>query len=52
MTRLLQVHLDSVKSAAFIGIIHELAEVMERSTVVLIDYLYPIKYNSKAVISS
>ena len=40
MTRLLQVDLVNVKSITLIGIIHGLAEVIERSVVVFIDYLY------------
>ena len=40
MLRFLQVDLGSVKSVALIGLIHGLSEVIERSTVVLIDYLY------------
>ena len=39
MTRLLQVDLVNVKSITLIGIIHGLAEVIERSVVVFIDYL-------------
>ena len=45
MTRLLQEDLDY----SFIGIIHALAEITDRSTVVLIDYLYHKTYNSRAV---
>ena len=40
MARVLQVDLKDVKTVALIGIIHGLAEVIERSTVILIDYLY------------
>ena len=40
MARVLQVDLKDVKTVALIGIIHGLAEVIERSTVVLIDYIY------------
>ena len=40
MARVLQVDLKDVKAVALIGIIHGLAEVIERSTVILIDYLY------------
>ena len=38
--RLLQVDLNSLKSIAVIGVIHGVAEVIERSAVVLIDYIY------------
>ena len=40
MLRLLQVDLNSWKSVALIGIIHGIAEVIERSVVVLLDYVY------------
>ena len=40
MARVLQVDLKDVKTVALIGIIHGLAEVIELSTVILIDYLY------------
>ena len=40
MARVLQVDLKDVKAVALIGIIHGLAEVIERSSVILIDYLY------------
>ena len=39
MLRLLQVDLNTLKSVALIGIIHGIAEVIERSIVVLIDYI-------------
>lgn len=39
MLRLLQVDLRSLKSIALIGIIHGIAEVIERSALVLIDYV-------------
>ena len=38
--RLLQVDLDSLKAVALIGVIHGVAEVIERSVIVLIDYIY------------
>ena len=39
MLRVLQVDLNTLKSVALIGIIHGIAEVIERSIVVLIDYI-------------
>lgn len=39
MLRLLQVDLQNLKSIALIGIIHGIAEVIERSALVLIDYV-------------
>ena len=38
--RLLQVDLQSLESVALIGVIHGIAEVIERSTIVLIDHFY------------
>jgi len=38
MLRLLQVDLQSLGSVAFIGVIHGIAEVIERSTMVIIDH--------------
>ena len=38
MVRLLQVDLQSLGSVAFIGVIHGIAEVIERSTMVIIDH--------------
>ena len=38
--RLLQVDLQSLESVALIGVIHGIAEVIERSTMVLIDHFY------------
>ena len=38
--RLLQVDLESLESVALIGVIHGIAEVIERSSMVLIDHLY------------
>ena len=38
--RLLQVDLDSLKSVALIGVIHGIAEVIERCTIALIDHIY------------
>ena len=38
--RLLQVDLDSLKAVALIGVIHAVAEVIERSIIVLVDYIY------------
>ena len=38
--RLLQVDLESLESVALIGVIHGIAEVIERSTMVLIDHFY------------
>ena len=40
MLRLLQVDIQSLKAVALIGVIHGIAEVIERSTMVLIDHLY------------
>lgn len=40
MLRLLQVDLDSLEAVALIGVIPGIAEVTERSTVVLIDHIY------------
>jgi len=39
MFRILQADLDSLKSIAILGIIHGFAEVVERSTVVVIDHI-------------
>ena len=39
MFRVLQVELDSLKSIAILGIIHGAAEVIERSTMVIIDHV-------------
>ena len=39
MLRLLQVDLESVEAVALIGVIHGIAEVIERSTMVLIDHI-------------
>ena len=47
MLRLLQVDLQSWKSVALIETIHGVAEVIERSIVVLIDYLYHQIYERK-----
>ena len=38
--RLLQVDLESLESVALIGVIHGIAEVIERSSMVLIDHFY------------
>ena len=38
--RLLQVDLSSLESVALIGVIHGVAEVVERSTIALIDHIY------------
>ena len=38
--RLLQVDLNSLKAVALIGVIHGVAEVVERSIIVLINYIY------------
>ena len=38
--RLLQVDLDSLESVALIGVIHGIAEVIERCTIALIDHIY------------
>ena len=38
--RLLQVDLDSLQSVALIGIIHGIAEVIERCTIAFIDHIY------------
>ena len=40
MLRLLQVDLQSLESVALIGVIHGIAEVIERSSMVLIDHFY------------
>ena len=40
MVRLLQLDLQSLRSVALIGVIHGLAEVIERSTMVIIDHYY------------
>ena len=40
MLRLLQVDLQSLESVALIGVIHGIAEVVERSTMILIDHFY------------
>ncbi|XP_078357135.1 uncharacterized protein LOC144642003 [Oculina patagonica] len=49
MLRLLQVDLKSLKSIALIGIIHGIAEVIERSSVVLIDYIHHQIYKRRRV---
>ena len=49
MLRLLQVDLGSLKSIALIGIIHGIAEVIERSYVVLIDYIHHQIYERRLV---
>ena len=49
MLRLLQVDLESLKSIALIGVIHGIAEVIERSAVVLIDYIHHQIYKRKRV---
>ena len=45
--RLLQVDLDSLKAVVLIGVIHGIAEVIERSIIVLIDYIYHQIYERK-----
>ena len=40
MLRLLQLDLSSLESVALIGLIHGIAEVVERSTIALIDHIY------------
>ena len=40
LLRLLQVDLSSLESVALIGVIHGVAEVVERSTIALIDHIY------------
>ena len=40
LLRLLQVDLSSLESVALIGVIHGIAEVVERSTIALIDHFY------------
>ena len=47
MLRLLQVDLKSLKSIALIGMIHGIAEVIERSAVVLIDYIHHLIYKRR-----
>ena len=47
MLRLLQVDLDSLKAVALIGVIHGVAEVIERSVIVLIDYIYHQIYEKR-----
>ena len=47
MLRLLQVDLDSLKAVALIGVIHGIAEVIERSIIVLIDYIYHQLYERR-----
>ena len=49
MLRLLQVDLQSLKAIAIIGIIHGIAEVIERSALVLIDYVSYQIYERKRV---
>jgi len=39
MFRVLQADLDSLQSMAVLGLIHGAAEVIERSTMVVIDYV-------------
>ena len=45
--RLLQVDLDSLKAVALIGVIHAFAEVIERSIIVLVDYVYHQLYEGR-----
>ena len=45
--RLLQVDLNSLKAVALIGVIHGFAEVIERSIIVLIDYIYHQMYERR-----
>ena len=40
MLRLLQVDLEKLEAVAVVGVIHGIAEVIERSTMVLIDHIY------------
>ena len=40
LLRLLQLDLSSLESVALIGVIHGIAEVVERSTIALIDHIY------------
>ena len=47
MLRLLQVDLYSLKAVALIGVIHGIAEVIETSIIVLIDYIYHQIYERK-----
>ena len=47
MLRLLQVDLDSLKAVALIGVIHGVAEVIERSIIVLVDYMYHQLYERR-----
>ena len=47
MLRLLQVDLDSLKAVALIGVIHGVAEVIERSIIVLTDYIYHQLYERR-----
>ena len=49
LLRLLQVDLANLKSIALIGIIHGIAEVVERSAAVLIDYIHHQIYERKRV---
>ena len=45
--RLLQVDLDSLKAVALIGVIYAVAEVIERSIIVLVDYVYHQLYERR-----
>ena len=47
MLRLLQVDLNSLKAVALIGVIHGVAEVIERSIIVVIDYIYHQLYERR-----
>ena len=49
MMRLLQVDLQSLESVALIGVIHGIAEVLERSTMAFIDHLYNQVLEKKAI---
>jgi len=40
MLRFLQVDFENIEVIAVIGVIHEIAEVIERSTMVVIDHIY------------
>ena len=39
--------LDSLKAVALIGVIHAFAEVIERSIIVLVDYVYHQLYEGR-----
>ena len=50
LLRLLQLDLSSLESVALIGLIHGIAEVLERSTIALIDHIYNQVWERRLVV--